>query len=218
MCETYKAINMTNIFVIDDHPVVIDGLKSLFLEDKHYNISGSATTAKEALQKLKRTSATVIFLDLIMPEITGAELSIIIKSNFPDKKIIVLTGELDPSVLYNAWMTNVDAILMKYSDKKEIVDTIYSVMQGRRVIGKGVPEFYKEISQGLNENAPNLTRREQQILNLLAKGHNREEVGDLLGSNKNAIDFHCKNLFKKFNKNKLIAVIEEAKNYNLISG
>lgn len=208
---------MTNIFVIDDHPVVISGLKSLFFKDKNYKISGSATSAKEALPKLERSGAKVIFLDLIMPEMTGTEFSHIIKSNFPEKKIIALTGELDPSVLYNAWMNKVDAILMKYSDKKEIVDTINSVLQGRRVIGKGVPEFYREISEGFTSDTPSLTRREQQILNLLAKGHNREEVGELLGSNKNAIDFHCKNLFKKFNKNKLISVIEEAKNYHLIS-
>ncbi len=208
---------MINIFIIDDHPVFIDGIKSIFYSgDDKIKVSGSANSAKEAFPKLKRSRARVVLLDLIMPEISGIEFSLVIKNNFPKKKVIALTGELDPTTLYNAWMNKVDAILMKYCGKDELVDAIHSVLSGNRVIGNNVPEFYNQIR---NENitTPRLTKSEQQVLNLLSLGHTREKVSIILGSTPNAINFHCKNLFRKFEKNKLISVIEEAKKFGLIN-
>ncbi|RLD45225.1 MAG: hypothetical protein DRI89_01685 [Bacteroidetes bacterium] len=207
---------MTNIFIIDDHPVVIDGIRSVFSDGKDkIKVSGWANSAKEALPKLKRSHAKVVLLDLIMPEFTGVEFCLVIKNQFPDKKVIALTGELNPTILYNAWMNKADAILMKYCGKQELIDTIHGVLAGNRIIGDQVPDFdYYLRSNGKREQK--LTPSEQQILNLLAKGLSRAEAGKILGTSQNAINFHCKNLFKKFNKNKIVAVIEEAKRLKLI--
>jgi len=207
---------MINIFVIDDHPVFIDGIISIFDKDDEIKVSGSATSAKKALPKLKQPTANIILLDLIMPEVSGIEFSLVLKNLYPDKKILVLTGELDPTTLYNAWMNKVDAILMKYCGKDELVDAIHSVLSGHRVIGNKVPDFYNQI-QNKNITTPRLTKSEQQVLNLLSLGHTREKVSEILGSNPNAINFHCRNLFRKFKKNKLISVIEEAKKFGLIN-
>ena len=207
---------MIQLFVIDDHPVFIDGIRSLFADGKdQIKISGSANSAGEALPMLKKSRAKVILLDLIMPEMWGVEFSLILKNQFPDKKIIALTGELNPALLYNTWMNQVDAILMKYCGKRELVDTIHDVLAGRRVLGENVPEFHEHI--GVPTGAkPRLTQSEQRVLNLLALGNTRKIVAEMLGTSENAVDFHCKNLFKKFNSNKLITIIEEARKENLI--
>ena len=207
---------MINIFVIDDHPVFIDGLKSVFESGEDgIKISKYAYSANEALPLLKRSKAKVVLLDLMMPGITGDKFCMTIKTEFPEKKVIALTGELNTSLLYNVWMNKADAIIMKYSGKDEIVNAIKAVLTGQRFVGASVPEFR---SQFVNTEIgiPRLTNREKQILNLLAKGHSREEVGNVLGSNTNAISFHCKNIYRKLNKNKLFAVIGEAKKYGLI--
>lgn len=207
---------MISIFVIDDHPVFIDGIRSIFSDgNDKIKVAGYANSAKEALPKLKRSQAKIVLLDLIMPELTGVEFCLVIKDKFPEKKVIALTGELNPTILYNTWMNKADAILMKYCGKEELVDTIHSVLAGRRVIGENVPEFHEHLRME-EPRIPMLTVTEQQILNLLAQGHKREDVGKILGSSQNAINFHCKNLFKKFNKNKLVSVLEEAKKQNLI--
>lgn len=207
---------MINIFVIDDHPVFIDGLRSIFdnREDR-IKISGWAYSAKEALPKLKRSKAQVVLLDLVMPEFSGVEFCLLIKKQFPEKKVIALTGELNANLLYNTWLNMADAILMKYCGKEELLETIYAVLAGRRVLGKDVPEFYDQL-RASEQHKPYLTRTEMQILNLLAKGHKRQEVSDLLGSNLNAVNFHCKNLFKKFDKNNLLGVVEAARKAKLI--
>ncbi len=207
---------MTNIFVIDDHPVFIDGIKSVFNDGgDEIKVTGWANSAKEALPKLKRSQAKVILLDLIMPEITGVEFCLDIKNHFPDKKVIALTGELNPTVLLNVWNNKADAILMKYCRKKELVDTIRGVLSGQRIIGTKVPEFLN-LFQNDNNTKPKLTKSELQILILLAKGHSRNEVCDIIGSSEHVVKFHCTNLFKKFKKNKLTAVIEEARKNQLI--
>jgi len=208
---------MINIFVIDDHPVLIEGVKSVFdsTEDK-IKVVGFAYSAKEALSKLKRSSAKVILLDLRMPEFNGVELCGILKKEFPDKKIIAFTGETDTAMLFNVWMNKVDAILMKGCNKQELVTTIHAVLAGERKVGSDVPNFFVQIESDKNENKPRLTRRELQVLNALAKGYKRTEVGEMLDISKVAVDFHCKNLFKKFNKTRLLEVISEARNANII--
>jgi DNA-binding NarL/FixJ family response regulator len=207
---------MINVFVIDDHPVFVDGIRSIFKDgDEDIKITEWAFSVKEALPKLRHSDAEVVLLDLVMPNFSGVEFCLVIKNQFPDKKVIALTGSLNSTILYNTWINRADAILMKYCGKDELVSTIKGVLSGRRIIGTKVPEFYNEIQNG-KSSKPVLTKSEQQILNLLAQGHSRQEVGNLLCSSKNAINFHCKNLFKKFNKTKLIAVIEEARRENLI--
>lgn len=207
---------MINLFVIDDHPVYIDGIKSIFKDgNDKIKITGTATSADKALSKLKRSRAKVVLLDLIMPGTSGVEFCIVIKNMFPDKRVIALTGELDPVILYNVWMNKADAILMKYCGKDELIDTIHSVLSGKRILGTDVPDFSDLIGKD-NISTIKLTTREQQILNLLAMGHTREDVANTLGSTQNAVNFHCKNLFKKFQKNKLVSVIEEARKIGLI--
>jgi len=205
------------VFVIDDHPVYIEGIRSIFLEgNDHIKIVGSANSAKEAHRKLLSSSANVVLLDLVMPEMSGVELAVLLKKDFPEKKVIALTGENNPTVLYNAWINGVDAILMKYCGREELVETIHEVLEGRRVIGSEVPEFHF-IDGELIRNQRRLTPGEQKVLNLLAQGYTRKVVADILRTSENAVDFHCKNLFRKFNSKKLIHIIEIARSEKLIS-
>jgi len=208
---------MINIFVIDDHPVIVEGVKAIFDGKKEkIKVVGHAYSAKEALSKLKKSSAHIILLDLLMPEFSGVELAQILKKDYPDKKVIAFTGETDTAILFNAWMNKVDAILMKYCGRDELVQTIHAVLAGERKIGSNVPNFFLQIESTKNGSTPRLTSRELQVLNALAKGYKRGEVGELLHISKVAVDFHCKNLFKKFNKSRLLEVITEAKNANII--
>jgi len=207
---------MINIFIIDDHQMVIDGIKSNFTNGNgNIKVSGWANSAKEALPKLKRSRAKVILLDLLMPDLSGIEFCPVIKSHFPDKKVIALTGETNPVQLYNAWINQFDAILLKTCGTQELIETIYNVLEGNRNVGKGVPDFtlgYKV----RDINKRNITKSELRILNLLAKNYSRNEAAEIIGISRSAVNFHCRNLFIKYNKTKILAVIEEARKEELI--
>jgi len=207
---------MISVFAIDDHPMFIKGIQAIFIDGKdRIKVTGIANSADEALIKLKRSSAKIVLLDLVMPGLSGVELCAIIKTQFLDKKVIVLTGELNPTILYNTWLNKADAILMKYCGKEEMIQTINAVLAGRRVIGKDVPEFYKNLYFD-GKKKLKLTRREQQIINLLAKGIERKVIGEMLGSTPSAVNFHCHNIFKKFNKTSLVSVVDEARKQGFI--
>ncbi len=207
---------MINVFVIDDHPVFINGIQAIFIDGKDkIKVTGMANSADEALPKLRRSYAKIVLLDLVMPGLSGVELCAVIKTQFPDKKVIVLTGELNPTILYNTWINKADAILMKYCGKDEMVQTIHAVLDGRRVIGNDVPEFYENLRID-GKKTLKLTRREQQIINLLAKGIERKVIGEMLGSTSDAVNFHCHNIFKKFKKTKLVSVVDEARRQGFI--
>lgn len=208
---------MVRVFIVDDHPLFIDGVKSIFKNGKdEIIIEGYSLSAKEAIRSIKQCQVDVVLIDLIMPELNGLDLFLMLKRQCPKMKTIALTASTDPGLLMNIWRNGVDAILMKYCGKKELVKTIHAVMNNERIIGENTPYFPTEsIKNGTS--SPKLTRREVQILNILAKNYDRQTVSNILGVSKYAVDFHCKNIFKKFNKNTLISVLEEAQKANIIS-
>jgi len=208
---------MINVFVIDDHPMFIDGLKSVFSSSKDgIKISGSANSADEALPLLKRSRAKIVLLDLKMPGTPGDEFCLVLKKKFPDKKVIVLTGETDRTLLYNTWNNKADALLIKHCGKLELINTINSVLKGSRILGTSFPELINQ--RELNKSdIPNLTNSEIKVISLLSTDKSREEVSQILGSSRHAVDFHVKNVFKKFKMNRIMSVVAEAKRLQLIT-
>jgi DNA-binding NarL/FixJ family response regulator len=207
---------MINLFVIDDHPVFINGLKTLFnAEEDNIKVSNCATSAKEALPMLKRSMAKVVILDLVMPEISGVDFCHVIKKQFPDKKVIILTGSLNKVLLYKVWRNKADAILLKYCGKDELIDTIHDVLAGKRMVGENVPDFDDYYDETVTKSVT-LTRSEKTILEKLAEGKTRKEISIILGSTLNAVSFHCKNIFTKLNQTKVVMAVEEARKLGLI--
>ncbi|NOY51566.1 MAG: response regulator transcription factor [Chlorobi bacterium] len=207
---------MINLFVIDDHPIFIEGLKKIFdpKSDK-IKISGCAHSASEAQPLLKRSKAKVVILDLVMPGLNGSDFCLVIKKQYPDKKVIALTGERDSEVIFNTWRNNADAILSKYCGKQELVETIHDVLKGETVAGSNIPSI-KELTFKNSNSFNILTKTETQVLKLLAEGNSRENACNILGLKSNTIQFHCRNIFKKIKRNKLVSVIEEAKRLGIL--
>lgn len=208
---------MRGIFIIEDHKVIIDSLTYMFnsIEDK-LKIYGFAMTAKDAIEKLKTSKAEVILLDLALPDMSGADLCKHIRLCYPNKNIIVLTGETRPDVLKRVWENGANGILTKYCDAEELIQTIYDVLSGIRVIGSHVPEFSGNNYQFPLSLGASLTEKEKLVLSLLAQGITRKQICDLLGITKNTMDSHCRNLFRKFEKKKMIDVLMIAKKMRLI--
>ncbi len=208
---------MINIFVVDDHPLFIEGIKKLF-DGKNDNIQlmGTASSCEELLLKLHPDIVDVILLDLIMPEMNGVECYRVIQNRQLNIKVIALTGELDSHKLLEAWMAGVDAIMPKYCDGKELVSAINQVVKGQRFLGSGLPDIFKVAKIVQEEGTPNLTKRELEILKMLATGLKRKEVAEKLYISQDSVNFHCKNIFKKFNRNKLSEVLCDAREYRLI--
>ena len=136
---------MIDVFVIDDHPIMVEGISEAFKDKTDgINIVGYAYTGKQAMKELRTSSAQAVILDLAMPGISGVELCTSIKSLFPDKKVVILTGESDIVMLKNVWINGADAILSKYCGKYEIKNTIEKVLENKRIIDKDIKHYFEE--------------------------------------------------------------------------
>lgn len=209
--------HLTELFIIEDHPVYIEGIKNIFdfKEDKMF-VNGWANSAEEAREKLKTSKAEIILLDLNLPGESGVDFCLELKTEYPDKKVIALTAETDSEILFNVWMNKIDAILTKLCDKNTLIDTINSVLKGKREIGKDVPPFFDFSGSKRLGSMPILTKREHQVLNLLSGGFIRKEVAEKLNVTLDTVDSHCKNMFKKYKVNNLRQLINELKNAKLM--
>ncbi|NOX86896.1 MAG: response regulator transcription factor [Chlorobi bacterium] len=209
---------MIYVFMIDDHPMFIDGVKSAFdPEADRVEFVGEANLCMKAIEPLKESGADVVLLDLNMPELNGVECCKRIKKVLPDIKVVFLTGETDTALLFDAWMSGASAIVLKYCGKKELLQTMRRVIEGERIIGQNVPFFFDQIEGAKDDKVPTLTLREEEVLKLLATGLSRSEVADELHITSAAVNFHCKNLFKKFNKNRIHSLLAEARKLKVIS-
>jgi len=209
---------MIYVYSIDDHPLFIDGVKSAFDQEvDKVEFVGSANSGYKALEELKDSATDVVLLDIVMPEINGIETCKRVKKQYPELKIVILTGETESSLLFDVWMAGADAILLKYCGKQELHQTMIRVLRGERIIGQNVPFFFDQLGGTKDKNTPDLTQREEEVLKLLATGLTRSEVADQLHLSSAAVNFHCKNLFKKFNKNRIHSLLAEARKLKIIS-
>ena len=206
------------VFIIDDHPIYIDGIKDAFYKSNtKYCIGGSATLIKAARKKIKKSFAKVILLDLKLPGESGVDFCAELKKNFPEKKVIVLTGETDDEILFNVWLNQADAIVMKYAGIHDLISVINSVRKGERVIGKYVPLVFNSDDLLKDINKPTLTNKEKQILMLLMSGNTRREASEKLFIAQETVNTHCKNMFTKFKVKNLQSLLRKVIDYKLFN-
>lgn len=207
---------MIRVFTIDDQSYLNKGVEATFaVRDFGINIVGSSTSGEEALKQLKLIDVDVILLDILMPGMDGITTCKLIKEQFPKLKVIAFTGELDPSKLWKIWDQGADGILSKLCSTNELASSIKRVMTGLKVTGEYVPLFIDRVEEDLG-HIPRLTETELKVLKLLGSGLSRKEVADELFRSRYSIDFHIKNMYKKFKTDRVHRVLEEARKARFI--
>jgi len=208
--------NPVELFLVEDQPVYTKGIKNLFARKKdHVYVGGTAKTIDETWEKLKSLCPDIILLDLILENEISTTFCLEVKSKYPGIKVIVLTGSKDSSLLQQVWWNGADAIISKLFDKSEFIETIKSVIDGKRIIGSRLPPFHDK--QIKSSNKPFLTKRENQVMVLLMGGYIRKEVAEKLNISNNTVSKHCDNVYGKFGVDSLASFMCEAKKLNIIS-
>lgn len=204
------------VFIIEDHPFYIEGVRKTFSKsvDKIF-VGGWAESVPEAREKLKCSQADIVFLDLILPGESGVVFCHELKKDYPNMKIIALTGETDANILYNVWMNGVDAIITKATGKKQMINTIHQVLKGQRILGQNLPPFFDNHTK--TRNTPFLTKRENQVMNLLVGAYSRKEVAEKLNITIDTVGKHCNNVYDKFGVDSLPKFMQKARKLKIIN-
>ena len=206
---------MIKVYITDDHPIVLDGLKNLIESQKDMVLTGLFTNAEETIQALKNELPDVLLLDINLPDKSGIELSKEIKYLYPGVKIIILSVHNERAVIGSVLKNNVNGYLLKNSAGDEIVEAVQKVMSGKTYLCHQTKEIYYTSDIGL-EAVPVITRREKEVLSLIAQGYTTSQIADKLFVSSHTIESHRKNVMEKFNTSSMSLVIKLSTEYKLL--
>lgn len=188
------------VILTDDHSMIREGIKQLLEITGEIEVIGEAADGLECLALLKKVKADVLLLDINMPNMNGLQVLEKINRAQNDVKVLMLTVHNEIEYLIKAIDIGIDGYLLKDSGSEELRKAIFSIYNGEKYIQ---PELTPLLNQKLVEKESDLdkihslTKRELQILKLIAEGLFNKEIGDRLNISERTVKNHVFNLFKK---------------------
>src|SRR5688572_4207752 len=211
---------MIKILIIDDHPLVIDGIKTMLKDEGYLRIEASVKTAKEALSYLDNNlSPDIILLDINLPDTDGLRLCEIIREKNKSVKIIGLTYVNEAGIITQMIKKGANGYLLKSMEREELIEAINKVMNGSVYLSKAANEKILQQLQHYdlpNKNIPVLTHREKEILQLLSEGMTSNEIAARLFLSNYTIDTHRKNMLQKFNVHNTQSLINAVRKLGIL--
>jgi DNA-binding NarL/FixJ family response regulator len=205
---------MIQVFIVDDHQMIIEGIHSLLEGEKEIEWMGSARTPEDLMAFLKRSQPDIILLDVNLPHRSGLDLCLEIKQRYPGIRVIGLSTSDQPSVIKKMQENGASGYLLKDAGKQEIMTALREVNRGKTFVSFSVAEVLKKRMP--DDQLPSLTRREKEVLELIAEGLTNQEIAAKLFLTSGTIDSHRKNMLTKFNAKNTAALIKIAVSNHLI--
>ena len=190
----YPMSTKLKILVVDDHAIVREGLVSILKFQKDLTVVGEAADGAEAIRKTLQIKPNIVIMDLMMPNMGGAEATAEIKRTSPETKVLILTSFGSSAELSSAFANGADGAITKTLPKNEMLSAIRDVASGTHVMSP-------EIEQTLREDAtmPTLTPRQLEILHSLTRGLTNDDIAREFGLSTAGVKFHLLTLFRKLN-------------------
>jgi DNA-binding NarL/FixJ family response regulator len=192
------------IVIVDDHPMVIEGLKALL---SNYNdtltVTHTFTSGKEAYEYLSGGGDRVVLMDINLPDISGIELCEKLFAVNPKIKILGISTYNDASIIRQMVHKGARGYLMKNASAIELYTAIENIYDGKTYFSLDVKSILAESSL---KNIPHLTRREKEILRLIATGETTHQIADKLFVSPLTVETHRRNLMQKFSVNNAPAI------------
>lgn len=196
----------TKIFIVDDHYMVIEGIRSLLQHEKGMEWMGHAQTATSCLAYLQREQPDVILMDINLPDKSGIDLCAEVKAKHPSVFIIGLSTFNQQSFIQKMMENGASGYVLKNATQDELVEAITMVCKGKTYLSD-------EASHALRDQSTSniiLTRREKEVLELIAEGMTNNEIAQQLFISVTTVDTHRKNLLAKFEAKNVASLIRTA--------
>ncbi|ALC88619.1 LuxR family transcriptional regulator [Bacillus sp. FJAT-18017] len=193
---------MIKLMLVDDHAVLRDGLKNILDLETDIEVVGEAVSGQDALVKVPEILPDVILMDINIPDKNGIEVTGIIKKEFPQIKVLVLTMFDHDEYFMSAIREGADGYLLKDAPSQHVVEAIRSVARGQSVIAPSMTKKFLSFNQPQEEPPKEskdalLTEREREVLLCLVQGMNNKEIAQTLFISDKTVKIHVSKIFKK---------------------
>ena len=189
------------VLIVDDHPVVRQGMKNFFEAEGELEVRGVAASGEEAIDAVARLLPEVVMMDLVMPGMSGIEAIRSIKESSPEVRVIVVTTYAQDDKLFPAIKAGADGYLLKDTLPVDIIDAIKSVRVGRSVLHPDVAQKLMHSFSNRNKSSmeEKLTPRETEVIELIACGLSNEEIANRLIISDKTVKTHVSNILHNLN-------------------
>ncbi|SFM81366.1 two component transcriptional regulator, LuxR family [Chitinophaga sp. YR627] len=208
---------MVRIFITDDHPIVLEGLKNVLNATEGFAVTGTCSTGKETLEAFQEKEPDILLLDINLPDINGVELCAEVKKKHPDVYVIALSVHNEAPIINSMLRQGASGYIQKNALSDIIVAAIRDVLKGGSYVCEQSREILRRQSgKGGLTQLPKMTRREKEILKLAAEGLTIAQIAEQLFISPYTVESHRKNLMDKFEVNSVAAAIKLAGQYGFL--
>lgn len=204
-----------NIVIVDDHPIVIEGLKMMLSNQLGFNVSESFTSGSEIIGFIGNHKVDIILLDITLPDANGTELCREIKKISPSTSVIMFSNRSERSIIMQSIQNGANGYILKNTSIDELVECIRGAYSGDIVFCHETRRIISKPSQN-DLPMPRLTKREKQILHMIAEGKTSIIIANELFLSPLTVDTHRKNLLQKFHAKNSTELINLAMQQNMI--
>ena len=201
------------ILLADDHLVVRMGIASILSFEKDIEVVGETDNGAGAVRLVHELKPDVVLMDLKMPQLDGADATMQIHAADPNVKILILTTFGTSAELKKAMDGGASGALMKNSSQMELIEAIRDVASGKLVMSDEIRLSIKDM-----KSTPEMSQRQLEILNLVAKGFSNREIADIAGVSLETVKDHVKKILLKMGAGSRTEAAALAVNMNLVTG
>ncbi len=206
---------MISVYIVDDHQLVIEGISSLLQKETGIKVAGHGITATDCLQYLTAHTTDIILMDIGLPDMNGIDLCKQVKTKYPGIHVLALSTHNQATYITNMMDNGASGYLLKNAGKQEILEAIQTVIKGNIYFSFEAGRMYKA-AQEKQKEVPGLTKREREILKLIAAGCTNTEISQQLYISIDTVDTHRKNLYSKLGVKNTALLIRYATEHNLL--
>ena len=191
---------MIRVAILDDHNMVLRGIETMLEDSDNIKIIDTYNRGLQLLENIYKNVPNVLLLDINLPDSNGIDLCKELTKKLPEIAIIALSNYSETGFIKNMLRNDAKGYLLKNTDKKELINAITTVYKGSNYLPMGIQDILLNDSIGNPSQIsfiPKLTRREKEVLNLIAKEHINQEIADILFISTKTVESHRNNLIQK---------------------
>ena len=207
---------MIRVFIVDDHPIVIEGIHSLLQNEKGIEWAGHAMNAASCLGFFVNNCADIVLMDISMPGMDGVELCAVMKEKYPGIFILGLSTFNQGLYIKKMMENGASGYILKNTSKEELLEAIHTVNRGGIFFSGEAGEALQEYQKTSANQLPELSPREKEILGLIAEGYTNPQIAEKIFLSTFTVDSHRKNLLAKLNVKNTASLIRLAVEQKLL--